>query len=152
LARTPEEAAQQEEQARRLADRAQELLEKASPEERRELERWAEEMRREQQARPPVEREFATETVDARGAEPPAARDERVIAQWFGNQESEPGGAGRAEMGEEVQRAAESAERAIEQQVVPARYSDLVRRVFRRYAERSGLPRGGDRPPRGPGG
>lgn len=42
--------------------------------------------------------------------------------------------------GERVREAAAGAERAIEQQVVPGRRSDLVRRVFKRYMERTDAP------------
>lgn len=45
--------------------------------------------------------------------------------------------------GARVREAAAGAERAIEQQVVPARRSDLVRRVFRRYTERAAEEGGG---------
>jgi len=68
---------------------------------------------------------------------------DRVIAQWDAPPKpgetatsSGPGGS----MNEGLKQAAQSAERAIEQRSVPPQYNDLVRRVFRRYVERSASP------------
>jgi hypothetical protein len=54
-------------------------------------------------------------------------------------------------MDEQIQRAAQGAERAIEQQVVPGRYGDFVRRVYRRYGERAAAPGAPPTPPAGGG-
>ncbi len=79
-------------------------------------------------------------TLDARRA-PEGRPRERVIAEWYSNRPPATGEhAARATPAEEVRRAADAADRAIEQQTVPARYSDLVRRVFKRYAEQVATP------------
>jgi hypothetical protein len=63
---------------------------------------------------------------------------ERPIGSWLSDErEGVPGGA-RAVEG--LRSAEAGAERAIEQQAVPAEYADLVRRVFRRYVKRAESP------------
>lgn len=130
------DAERQRQQAERLGEHAEELLREASPEER-------EQMRRVREPSAPLERtpaEFASEPVDARRPATDKPR-ERVVAQWFNDKPAERGGEpGRAAMDEQIKQAAAGAERAIEQQVVPNRYEDLVRRVFRRYGERAATP------------
>lgn len=82
--------------------------------------------------------------VDPVDARPPEQRPstpqqrERVLAEWFGEGIS-PSDEGRIPF-EAIRQAAQSAERAVEQQAVPPRYSDLVRRVFRRYAQQGENP------------
>lgn len=62
------------------------------------------------------------------------AEGERAIGEWMGDRPDEaPGRREAARDG--LRRAADGAERAIEQQRVPAEYRDLVRRVFRRYID-----------------
>jgi len=78
-----------------------------------------------------------TDPVDARRTNSTSDGD-RVIAEW--DAPPKPGDAGKAAplgVGEGVRRAAEGAERAIEQQNVPPQYTDLVRRVFKKYVERT---------------
>jgi hypothetical protein len=82
-----------------------------------------------------------TETVDARGDRPERSQNsgERVIAEWYSDR-PHTGGTARSAgdgLGETVRDAASGAQRAIEQQQVPGRHADLVRRVFRRYVERT---------------
>ncbi len=85
---------------------------------------------------PPRDRPLNSEDstpVDARSISP----EERPIAEWA-SQPGVPGApATRGEYAPVMRRAAESAHRAIEQRAVPPQYSDLVRRVFRRYVERA---------------
>ena len=80
--------------------------------------------------------EGPTVPVDARrasvaGKEPPR---ERTVAEWYSDKpvDREAKSVAPAEM---MREAARGAERAIEQQQVPAKYQELVRRVFRRYSE-----------------
>ncbi|MEO1583818.1 MAG: hypothetical protein AAFR96_04500 [Planctomycetota bacterium] len=80
-----------------------------------------------------------TELVDARDDAPSAGEPERVVSEWFRDPEGRPVEAGAPSSAPDVmRRAAGDAERAIEQQAVPRRHEDLIRRVFRRYAERAG--------------
>lgn len=70
---------------------------------------------------------------------------DRVISEVFG-----PGSRGVGEgagAGGVLREAARGAENAIEQQGVPREYADLVRRVFRKYLERTDAPAGGGRTP-----
>ncbi len=153
LGQAQRDAERQREQAERLREQAEEMLRQASPEEREEMRRWAESMLSEggpREPSAPVERapaEFGSEPVDARRSARDRSR-ESVVAQWFTDQPVDREGApGRAVMDEQIRDAAAGAERAIEQQVVPNRYSDLVRRVFRRYGERAAAPPGPQRAP-----
>jgi hypothetical protein len=82
---------------------------------------------------PPASPTDRTEAVDARRQTPTG---ERVIAKWFDPNSPNGAGVSREAIREDVRQAAAGAEKAIEQQVVPGRHSDLIRRVFRRYAER----------------
>ncbi|MEO1512567.1 MAG: hypothetical protein AAFU70_10865 [Planctomycetota bacterium] len=78
-----------------------------------------------------------TELVDARDRDADDTR-ERVVSEWFKDPEGRPlDAAAPAEAREAIRRAARDAERAVEQQTVPRRYEDLVRRVFERYARRA---------------
>ena len=86
--------------------------------------------------------------VDARSQSKAGKSDgDQVIAEWDAT--PKPGVVGKSGsagvgVGEGVRRAAEGAERAIEQQSVPPQYSDLVRRVFRKYVKRTeGEEKGG---------
>jgi hypothetical protein len=83
-----------------------------------------------------------TETVDMRdrtGGEA-ASPNDRVISDWFdptgkpGDRSSHEGTSSGVEV---VRRAAQGAERSIEQQVVPPQQGEYVRRVFRRYLQRA---------------
>jgi hypothetical protein len=86
-----------------------------------------------------------TEPVDARG-QPKTDPSEHVIADYFNNKPSPRTGAPGPTLQQGVSDAAKGAERAIEQQAVPSQYSDLVRRVFRRYVERVQPGAGQDAP------
>jgi len=77
-----------------------------------------------------------TETVDARPPEPVRPEDERVIAEWLGEGRRGEGGA-RDEVGERLREAVDAAERALEQQAVPTRRRELIRRVFDRVEQRA---------------
>lgn len=66
--------------------------------------------------------------------------DDRVISDWFdpSGKPGERAASGRSGSGAEVvRRAVQGAERSIEQQVVPPQQGEYVRRVFRRYLQRT---------------
>jgi hypothetical protein len=142
---------QKERRARRresedMRRRAQELLDKATPEERERLKDLAEEFAERNPdrfppsgQRPGAPYDAASETVDARdpdNADPTGP--EQTLSEWF-NPEGKPvEGVDRSERTPEALRdAAESAERAVEQQRVPPRYRRLVREVFKNMRERA---------------
>lgn len=146
LANQRQNAQQQRETARGLRDRAEQMLEKASPEERARLQELARRLAENDRANPggaPAPWRGPTQTFDARPPTPdPNSKpiddsrpSERTIAEWL----SEPKPGGTAPAGaipqEPIRRATESARQAIEQQTIPPQYSDLVRRVFKRYSE-----------------
>jgi hypothetical protein len=164
LAEAQRRAQRGKQDSKRLEEMARRMLEESTPEQRRELERLAREMMNESPnggrgagagpgpaqnqspANGPGPESTRTEPVDARRK--PLDRPgegERVIADWYSNRPSTRGETGAAPvLAEELRRAAESAERASENQVIPPRYHDLIRRVFNRYAEQV--------PPPSPGG
>lgn len=74
-----------------------------------------------------------------RAAEPGDKARERVIAEWYSDRPADRQGQGTARA-DALREAAQSAEHALEQQAVPARYSDLVRGVFRRYSQQPPEP------------
>lgn len=84
-----------------------------------------------------------TEAVDARRGgrdDPTLSREEaeRVAAEWF-NPDGEPkrgdASSGGAASGERVREAAAAAERAIEEQSIPRRRADVVRKFFKKLPE-----------------
>lgn len=104
------------------------------------------------QARPSGERtpptgpwDGKTEMVDARPRVDRSAADgARVISEWSGDPSRDPSApSSPGATGERVRAAAAGAERAVEQQVVPAQYGPFVRRVFRKYVERAATERPG---------
>jgi hypothetical protein len=122
-----------EERAQRLRERAEEMLDEMSPEQREEMERWAEQLLIED-GRSASGYDYSTESVDAR----PAGEELEVREEWF-NPDGEvvrDGAVSREEMIETLRTAAEGAERAIEEQRVPAR-SRHVRRYFERALKRA---------------
>jgi hypothetical protein len=77
-------------------------------------------------------------TADARGEG--GGLTDRPLGEWMGGPRGpEDGGVSRQAAGG-IRQAAAGAQRAIEQQQVPAEYSDLVRRVFDRYVKRASPP------------
>jgi len=79
------------------------------------------------------------ERVDARRLQTENDRS-RVLAQWDAppkpGDAAEPTSVSRG-LSSGITVAAEGAQRAVDQQQVPAQYSDLVRRVFKRYVDRA---------------
>lgn len=126
-------------QSRRMLDAAQELLERASPEE---LERLRELGRRLGADRPPEESAQEpwnpeTELFDASGGRDTPADDvSRVIGETepTGDVPGEPlARTTTQDLAVRLREAAAGVERAIEGQAIPARARDYVRRVYRRY-------------------
>lgn len=66
--------------------------------------------------------------------------NERPIAELAKDESPDGGGVSSPSLAPALRRAAQSAERSIEQRTVPSQYSDLVRRVFKRYVDRSAAP------------
>lgn len=135
-----------------MRDRAEQMLENASPEERARLQDLAKRLASSENRNPqsaPQPWRGPTQTFDARPDPASAPLDatrpaERTIAEWL----SEPRPGGTAPAGEipqePIRRATESARQAIEQQSIPPQHSDLVQRVFKRYAQSaqgSGAPK-----------
>ncbi len=133
------------------------MLEPSSPEQREQVRRMAEDLARQSseagddgpgsepapmvQGKPRTPFNTQTTPIDARrpatvsGNEKPP---ERTISEWYSDKPIDrnqpPGGLAPADA---MRQAADGAERAIENQQVPGRYQDLVRRVFRRYSEQA---------------
>jgi hypothetical protein len=142
--------------ARELRERAQEMLEQMSPEERKEmLDRWAQAQRdRQDRARradgSPTDSQLPSEAATdpfTNPTNPPADRvdmsrpgkeaTDRVIARWLGEGEGDPDPAAKRAFSSAVRRSRDSAEQAFEQQRIPRRHQDLIRRVFDRFAARA---------------
>jgi hypothetical protein len=108
------------------------------------MERWAREAAKEGGPPPSEPWEGQTDLVDAREPAGEGADGQRtdssehVIAEWFSNQGIDrSGAASTSPMTEQIQQAREGAEEAIEQQAVPRRHSELIRRIFGRYTQRA---------------
>lgn len=143
------------ENARRLAEQ---LRKNSTPEEREQLRKMAEEWARDSRdqrgggpgfgpraATPPAAptdpAQSQTEPVDIRrGPEAGDRPPERVLSELYSDKPADRTGAAAPNPGQALRSAAQGAERAIEGQTIPPRYRDLVRNVFRRYAE-EGAPR-----------
>lgn len=161
MAKHADQAKQSEQKSREMREQARKLMDSMSPQQKRELEQLARQLGKDPKGRmiddagsglgpmvPPRTEanrpdldSLAKEPVDMRppGTPEGSARD-RVLAEW--DAPPRPGEALPASpgMNEGVRRAAEGVERAIEQQQVPPRYSDLVRRVFKKYVDRTQEP------------
>lgn len=132
-----------EQRAAELRRKAQELLDDATPEERERLEEMAERLAQQNrlpQQGPTEPWDAAERTVDARdpNATPGDGDNEQVLAEWY-NPEGDPAdGVERGEASaQRLREAAESAERAVEQQRVPPRYRRLVRDMYKRLQDRA---------------
>jgi len=92
-----------------------------------------------------------TEPVDARPED--AQGSPQTINEWLGEGQD---GEYTPEAREQMKDAVRSAERAVEQQRVPSRHEELIRRVFRRWQQRAEgqpiAPLGEDAAPSGGGG
>lgn len=155
LQQKSKDAASNERSSRQMREQARKILENMDPAQRRELQRQLAgagkgegegngpgdqpPMLKDPAAKPP-EWSGASKIVDFRTKPGNAAAPgkERVISDW---QKEMPDGRRDASqaasaMEEDIRQARESAERAIEQQSVPAQHRDLVRRVFEKFNQR----------------
>jgi hypothetical protein len=130
MARREQDAREMKQGADELRERAERLLEGMDEGQRRALERWAAQLEREA----PPEWTGPTETIDAMGDTTPG---ERVAGEWYGRGSDSPS---PEEVAQRIMRARRGVERSIEQQTVPRRHADFLRRVFERYAERAQRP------------
>jgi len=141
MAQRDEQIERQQQQSDRMRERAQELLDNATPQQREQLERWGEAMRSQQTpATTPGELDDrATTPADLRPRDPTSEEQERerVIAEWFNQKQTGDGERISKEAVERVREAADSALRAVEDQAVPVRRRELIKRVFDGVKERS---------------
>ncbi len=126
-------AQQSREEAARLREQAERVMQDLSPQEREELRRLAEQIARERGPTPDDFTDARTADMDAR--RPGGTEDDagRVIAEWL--TEGKPEGdasRGTVDAQRRLAEAAQGAQRAIEEQRAPSRYSDIIRRYFQR--------------------
>jgi hypothetical protein len=153
LDRRQRDAIRRKAQSEQMKKRAEELLGKASPEQRQRLADLASRFQGDAaRDKPGGDWNPDTEMFDARPQEPASPGDQRAV----GSTESvgppdrtAQGGASRsAYKPTEVREAAAAAEKAIEGQAIPRRYRDYVRKVYRRFeqqaASRESAPEGRD--------
>lgn len=153
IAREQRKVDSEQKQAREMRELARRMLENSTPEQREQFRQMAERMSKREGAGGSeagegpntVPQEGRTPTATApsvpvdvrrgpRESEGPRPA-ERTIAEWYS---SKPEARGEQTSGpipqEALRSAAEGVQRSIEQQQVPARYEELVRRVFKRYS------------------
>lgn len=130
MAKRRQDAHEMQKGADELRERAKRLLEGMGKGQREALERWAEQLERDA----PPEWADPTETIDATGDATPG---ERVAGEWYGRGSDSPS---PEQVAQRIMRARQGVERSIEQQTVPRRHADFLRRVFERYAERAQRP------------
>jgi hypothetical protein len=140
----------QVEQARELSEK---MLQPDTPQQREEIRRLAQDIGgargagRDERQTPlvgkprPEQSNPLTTPVDARQPAAPGRQPhETTVAEWYSNKPVQRDGTSTAPP-DALRQAAQSAERAVEQQTIPSRYSDLVRGVFRRYSEQESAGR-----------
>jgi hypothetical protein len=133
LAQRRDIANQSREDAQRLREQAERMMQDLSPEEREQMRRLAEQIAREQGA--PVEDFSGALSRDVDARRPTGAPDDsgRVIAEWLSD--GKPGAndaRGTVDARRRLTEAAAGAQRAIEEQQTPARHSEFIRRYFQR--------------------
>lgn len=168
-----ERAAGERRNAEELRRQAREMMDRATPEQREQLNRWASGQNqkpgkgsgaedrlggsgseagsgsskvgaRPAAAPPPGESGPAqrTEIVDARprpGQKPESNEREEVVAEWLGEGLKNGSVSERDRAGRILEEATKSAERAVEDRSVPARFDRLLRRYFQRLPEATGV-------------
>lgn len=155
LQKKSKDAASNEKSSKEMREQARKILENMDPAQRKELQRQlAGAGKGEGEGngpgdQPPMPKDPAAKSSEWSGAskivdfrtkpgDAAAPGKERVISDW---QKDMPDGqrdasAAGSAMEEDIRQAKESAERAIEQQSVPAQHRDLVRRVFEKFNQR----------------
>lgn len=142
VSRQNDGAKRNQETARGLRDRAEQLMESASPEDRARMNELAKQLARSDSL--PAKDAYPewrgpTQVFDTRATEQPSqspdSPPDRTIAEWLS--EPKPGGKGASGglPAEPLRKATEGAQQAIEQQAIPPKYTDLVKRVFKRYSD-----------------
>ncbi len=152
-------ATKQEQSARTLRERANEMYRSASPADQEKLQRWVERapqgkaqeaqgqgaggkvggQRTPKMNAPASPVDVATTPIDARK---PAAQTpdreprDQVVAEWLGDGEKHRGLSDQAAAQSRLQQAAESAEQAIGDRTVPSRYDRVLREYFKRLPGR----------------
>jgi len=128
--------------AQRLRDEAERMLKEASPEERQRLQRLARMLARERRSnQSPAPMQYQTEPVAAPGDNPvnrtDAPGDQRLVGRL--QSDDVPGGPGvsRSALAGRIRESVRGAERAMEQQRIPRRLRQIVRRVNHRRLERA---------------
>lgn len=140
MAERPRNAAQKSRDAARIREQAERLLEGATPEQRKHMERLARQRASEQGATPPPLTSRSVPT-DFRRTAPETDPSAEVLGE-FNDPKAMPSGrdaVGRRAMQPTAQEALQSAQRAIEERQLPARYKN-VERYFKRAAEREQKP------------
>lgn len=143
-------------QSQNARDAARRMAEQATPEQQEQLRKFMEglnknkkpgagagDQRAESRPNTPTSpRDTATQPVDARSHKPAPQPNERVLAEYYSDRpyDRKPGEAVAGPISEEFKKAADAIERGSEQQPVPPKYSELVKRVFKRYAEQTAPP------------
>lgn len=122
--------------AEELRKQAEQMLDKMSPEERKKLDRWARDMMREQneQAAAGGTPDYNTEPVDARRG----GEGGQVVGEMNADKSTpppDPSLVSKQQFAEQMAGSLQSAEKAMEERVVPTRYSNVAR-YFRQALER----------------
>jgi hypothetical protein len=152
MAKQQRDARQVHRQAEDYREMAQKAIENPTPQQREAIRELAEKLgrgptagsdRRETPSTGPARPDrpdAATTPVDVRRQPSPGALPhETTIAEWYSNKSVDRGATGPAPA-DALQQATQGAERAVEQQSIPARYNDLIRGVFRRYSQQVPSP------------
>lgn len=133
LAKRQDFANQSREDAQRLREQAERMMQDLSPDEREQMRRLAERIAREQGA--PSEDFTGAQTRDVDARRPTGAPEDsgRVIAEWLSDGKPDANDArGTVDARRRLTEAAAGAQRAIEEQQTPARHSEFIRRYFER--------------------
>ncbi len=139
LQKEREEAENQRELSAEARRRAEEMMNSLSPQERERLLQWAQQYRNQTKLAdqaPGARTDFETEALDIRRS----GEEDRVAAEW--DRDPEPGEgtstrpvSGAPNTADQIKQAQQAADRAIEEQAFPSRFSNVVRRYFQRARE-----------------
>lgn len=155
-------AAADRQQARALREQAQRALDAMSPQEREELQRLAQQLQRDAPggsgslpgapgaAARPGDNPIAPQSDVDRLSQQAAASDQtvrvrgrddgtskRTLAEWLAKPRAPSDSSAPADLSAALRDAARGGENAVEQQAVPSRHADYLKRVFKRYRERA---------------